>query len=187
MRPERTPAVAGVAAPAPWTQRPLARLLWCALGASVGLTLALWLVAPPASPYLLASLGGSAVFLFGLTRAPAAQPRAIAGGHLGGALIGITCYQAFGAALWVSVLALVLTLLFMLVTRTVHPPAGANPLIMVQGHYGFGALWQPVGLGIVCLMAVAVVWSRLWPGLARYPLRSGEPSPPRPLWGGWDD
>ena len=53
----------------------------------LALGLALW-SAGMFSPFLLASLGGSAVFLFGLTRAPAAQPRALIGGHLGGALIG---------------------------------------------------------------------------------------------------
>jgi CBS-domain-containing membrane protein len=78
---------------------PIARLLWCGLGAAAGIGLALFFTSPPASPFFFASLGGSAVFLFGLTRAPAAQPRALFGGHLGGALIGIACYQFFGDAL----------------------------------------------------------------------------------------
>ncbi|WP_256377075.1 HPP family protein [Nitrosospira multiformis] len=83
---------------------------------------------------VLASPGGSAVFLFGLTRAPAAQPRALFGGHPGGALIGIACYQLFGDSLWVYALAQVLALWYMLLTRTVHPPAGANPMIMIHAH-----------------------------------------------------
>jgi CBS-domain-containing membrane protein len=96
--------------------RDLGRLLFTAAGAAAGIGLALWIADPPSSPLLLASLGGSAVFLFGLTRAPAAQPRALFGGHLGGALIGIACYQAFGDALWVYVVAVVVTLVFMLAT-----------------------------------------------------------------------
>ena len=163
------------------------RLSWCALGAAAGIGLALYLVAPPASPFLLASLGGSAVFLFGLTRAPAAQPRALFGGHLGGALIGIACYQAFGDAPWVYVLAQVLALCCMLLTRTVHPPAGANPLIMIYGHSGLLALWQPVFIGVASLAAVAVVWSRLYPGLSRYPVAWLERSPPSTFWGGWGE
>lgn len=161
------------------------RFLWCMIGVAAGLSLALWSVGPPASPFLLASLGGSAVFLFGLTRAPAAQPRALFGGHLGGALIGIACYQCFGEALWVYVLAQVLTLGFMLLTRTVHPPAGANPLIMIHSHAGFIALWQPVLLGLLGLSLVAFLWSRLVPGLVRYPVAWFDKSPPSILWGGW--
>jgi len=170
----------------PWARTAL-RLAWCALGAALALAATLNLVGPPVTPFLLASLGGTAVFLFGMTRAPAAQPRALIGGHLGGALCGIVCYQAFGDALWVSALALALSLLWMLLTRTVHPPAGANPLIMVNAHCGWSALWQPVGLGILCLMLAAALWSRLLPGLARYPLQWNDPSPARPTWGGWDD
>lgn len=163
------------------------RLLWCGLGAAAGLSLALYLIGQPPSPLLLASLGGSAVFLFGLTRAPAAQPRALFGGHLGGALIGILCYQCFGDALWVYVLAGVLTLVYMLLTRTVHPPAGANPLIMVQGKASLAAVWAPVFVGVFALALVAFVWSRLAPALARYPVNWLDPSPPTVFWGGWTD
>ena len=167
--------------------RSVGRLAWCAFGAAAGIGLALWLAGPDPSPFLLASLGGSAVFLFGLTRAPAAQPRALFGGHLGGALIGILCAQAFGSALWVYMLALVLTLAYMLVTKTVHPPAGANPLIMVQAHAGLPALWQPVGLGVLALALVAVLWSRLVPGMIHYPTKWLDKSPASIFWGGWDE
>jgi len=169
----------------PIHRRPEVRLLWCLLGLSCGAALALAVAGPPVSPFLLASLGGTAVFLFGLTRSPAAQPRALFGGHLGGAFMGIACYQAFGDSLPVYVLALVLTFTFMLVTRTVHPPAGANPLLMVAAHADWSALLQPVLLGIGCLVAVAVVWSRLYPGLCHYPVAPLEPSPQRLNWGGW--
>ncbi len=162
------------------------RLMWCALGIAVGISLSLFLVAPPASPLLLASLGGSAVFLFGLTRAAAAQPRALFGGHLGGALIGIACYQAFGDALWVYAVAQIVALWFMLLTKTVHPPAGANPVIMVYGHAGLMVLWKPVFVGVLGLAVVAAIWSRLYPGLTRYPVSWFERSPSSTFWGGWD-
>ena len=148
----------------------LMKLVWSAIGAAIAISLALWLVADDSSLFLLASLGGSTVFLFGLTDAEAAQPRALFGGHLAGAAIGIFCFQFFGDALWVSVVAVVLTMVFMMVTRTVHPPAGANPLFMVHYHASFQALLKPVGLGVFILFLVAVVWSRIRPGRL-YPIK----------------
>jgi CBS-domain-containing membrane protein len=88
-----------------------------------------------------------------------------------------------GDALWVSVLAVVMTLVFMLVTKTVHPPAGANPLIMVHEHAGFGALWQPIGLGVLALVAIVALWSRVGPSTPHYPVKWLEPSPPSIDWG----
>ena len=62
-------------------------LSWSVAWASIWIAIVLWLVADENSPFLLASLGGSMVFLFALTETEAAQPIALFGGHLGGALI----------------------------------------------------------------------------------------------------
>jgi CBS-domain-containing membrane protein len=163
------------------------RLLWCSLGVAAGTLVPVLLNDSAAMPLLVASFGGSAIFLFGLTRADAAQPRALLGGHLSGALVGIVCYQCFGEATWVYVVAEVATLWVLLLGRVVHPPAGANPIIMIHAHAGFSALLDPVLAGALGLMLLAMVWSRLYPGLVRYPVAWNRPSPVRPLWGGWDD
>jgi len=170
-----------------WRQiaRVVFRVTSSAAGAALGLGLVLLFIDPPTAPLFLASLGGSAVFLFGLTRAPAAQPRALFGGHAGGALAGIACYHFLGDAVWVYVLALVLTLVFMLVTKTVHPPAGANPLIVMHAHASLIAIWQPILVGVALLALVAAAWSRLVPGMMHYPCQWFEKSPPFVSWGGW--
>ena len=74
----------------------------------------------------------------------------------------------------------------MLLTRTVHPPAGANPILMIYVHASWSALWQPVLIGIAALVLVAIVWSRLYPGMSHYPVEPLAPSPPNLNWGGWD-
>ena len=144
-------------------------LVWSIVGASVAISVALWFVGDGHSPFLLASIGGSTVFLFVLTEAEAAQPRALFGGHLGGALIGIIAYKFLGDAMWVSALAVVATMVFMVLTRTVHPPAGANPLFMVYNHAGMSVLLKPVIMGVGALFLVALVWIRIRPGIS-YPV-----------------
>lgn len=180
------PGMQTTSAPPRW-RRHAGRMLWCVAGAAAALLVVLYFVDPPDSPLLLASLGGSAVFLFGLTRAPATQPRALFGGHLGGSLIGIGCYQAFGDAPWVYVAAVALTLVLLLTTRTVHPPAGADPIIMVHSHAALGALWLPVGASVLVMALVCAIWTRVGPAMARYPVKWMDPSPPTVFWGGWDD
>ena len=165
----------------------VARLTWCLLGAAAGISLALFVAGPPHATFVLASLGGSSVFLFGLTRAPAAQPRALFGGHLGGAIIGIACAHFISSTPLAYAIAVSLSLGLMLVTRTVHPPAGANPVLMVYANAQWPAVLNPVLLGVLCLVAVAFVWSRLYPGLVHYPVSLWEPSPPSLTWGGWSD
>ncbi|MEO6825415.1 MAG: HPP family protein [Nitrosospira sp.] len=73
----------------------------------------------------------------------------------------------FGDSLWIYMLAQVLVLWYMLLTGTVHPPTGANPIIMIHGHFRLSALWQPVFVGVLGLAVVAALWSRLYPGAGR--------------------
>ena len=163
----------------------LLRLLWVLLGSSVAISLALW-VTKTNSPLLLASLGGTTLFLFALTTAPAAQPRAVFGAHLISSLVGILAYQLFGDAFWVYVIALVVTIGILLVVRCVHPPAGANPLIMIQAHASFIHLGVTVLLGVTIIFVVAYIWSRLGVGVRKYPISWTQPSPPSLNWSIWD-
>jgi CBS-domain-containing membrane protein len=161
------------------------RLLWVLLGSSIAISLALW-ATQASSILMLASLGGTTLFLFVLTTAPAAQPRAVFGAHLLGALIGIVAYQLLGDGFWVYVIALVITIGVLLLVRCVHPPAGANPLIMIQAHASFMHLGITVLTGVVIIFAVAYVWSRLGVGTRQYPVSWTQPSPPTFNWSVWD-
>ena len=164
------------------------RLPWISLGASAALGLALLLTKPPVTPFLLASLGGSTIFLFGLTGAAAAQPRALFGGHLISALVGIAAFQCLGDALWLYVLAEITAICILLITRTVHPPAGANPIIMIQSQENFIRLFQIVLIGVGTLALVACVLSWLTPGkVLRYPVKWNAPSPDLTNWSLWQN
>jgi len=151
-------------------KKKLGELIWLIVGAGIAMALVFLLVSGRFSPLILAPLAGSAVYLFALTDADESQPRALFGGHLGSTVIGILCYRVFGDALWVSVAAVVLAMAFMMITRTIHPPAGMNPLVLIHDHAGMIALLNPIAVGVVVLFIVTMAWSRLRPG-KRYPAR----------------
>jgi CBS-domain-containing membrane protein len=162
------------------------RLLWVLVGSTVAISLALY-ITQVSSPLFLASLGGTTLFLFALSTAPAAQPRAVFGAHLISSFVGVVAFQLFGDALWVMVAAVAITIGILLLTRTVHPPAGANPLIMIQAHASFTHIWLTVLLGVVIISVVAFVWSRIWAGKKKYPVSWTQPSPPSTHWSIWGD
>jgi CBS-domain-containing membrane protein len=117
------------------------------LGASLDVTL------------LLGSFGASCVLLFGYPDAPFAQPANVVGGHLLCTVIGIAAVQMLGPHLWVLALAVGLSISLMMATRTVHPPAGSNPVIVFLGHAGWKFLFFPVLSGAVLLVLVAWVYN----------------------------
>ncbi|HQR96595.1 MAG TPA: HPP family protein, partial [Thiotrichales bacterium] len=93
----------------------------------------------------------------------------------------------FGDGLWVYVLAQVITLLFMLIAHTMHPPAGANPLIMIEAHGDFSMILDTVLIGVLCLFIVAWIWSRIFSNSHTYPIKWWQRSPPQRLSGVWKD
>ncbi len=116
---------------------------------------------------IIGSFGASAVLLYAAIRSPLAQPRNCLGGHIISALIGVLCYKAFGATPWIAAsLAVSVSIAFMLITDTVHPPGGATALIAVIGSptiHDLGYLYAliPVGLGASILVLVALVVNNL--------------------------
>lgn len=108
---------------------------------------------------LLGSFGASCVLLFGYPEAPFAQPMNVIGGHLSSTVIGIAALQVFGPQPWALALAVGLAISVMMATRTVHPPAGSNPVIVFLGHAGWKFLLFPVMSGAVLLVLIAWIYN----------------------------
>ena len=104
----------------------------------------------------MAPFGASSVLAFGLPESPLAQPRSIIGGHLVASLTGVLVLCFLGDGWWAAGLAVGLSLFFMQLTRTVHAPAGADPLVVLSSHAGFGFLLTPVLAGSLIIVLVAL-------------------------------
>jgi len=117
---------------------------------------------------VLGSFGASCVLIFGYPDAPFSQPRNVILGHFGSSLIGLIFLAAFGTHWWSLALAVGTAIAVMMLTRTVHPPAGSNPVIVFLTQPGWSFLWYPTLAGALLLVATALIYNN---GIrdARYP------------------
>ena len=104
------------------------------------------------NPLLLGSLGATCVLLFGFPDAPFSQPRNILLGHLISSFIGLSLVSILGYHVWVLALALALAIATMMFTRTVHPPAGSNPVIIFLLHPSWSFLIFPTLMGTLLVL-----------------------------------
>jgi CBS-domain-containing membrane protein len=110
---------------------------------------------------LLGSFGASCVLLFGFPDVPFAQPANVVFGHFISAAIGLFFLHVCGPQPWSLGLAVGVAIMAMMATRTVHPPAGSNPVIVFLSHPGWGFLLFPVLAGAVLLTLVAILFHTL--------------------------
>ncbi|MCC5937934.1 MAG: HPP family protein [Lunatimonas sp.] len=119
--------------------------------------------------FLIGAFGATSVLLFGATNSPLAQPRNLIFGSLLSAVIGVTVYKLFymEAYIWLSpALAVSLSILAMLYTKTLHPPGGAIALISNIGSeeikgMGYFYVVNPVFTGIAILFVVALLFNNI--------------------------
>lgn len=114
-----------------------------------------WLSHFSGAPWLMAPFGASCVLAFGVPDSPLAQPRNIIGGHLVSTLVGLLILNTLGDSWWAAALAVGLALAAMQQTRTLHAPAGANPLVVLAAGAPLSFLVTPVLLGSIVIVAVA--------------------------------
>ena len=117
---------------------------------------------------LLGSFGASAGLIFAFPDVPFSQPRNIVIGHLIITLIGLAFIHLCGAHWWSVALAVASAVSAMMITRTVHPPAASNPLIVFLAQPGWDFVLFPTLAGAVVLVLFALVFHNVtrrvrWP------------------------
>lgn len=108
---------------------------------------------------VLGSFGASCVLVFGYPDVPFSQPRNVIAGHFISSLVGMVFLAAFGPTWWSVAMAVGTAIALMMLTRTVHPPAGSNPVIIFLSQPAWGFLLFPTLIGAVVVVAVALVYN----------------------------
>ncbi len=141
-------------------------LAW--LGGFLAIGAVAWLTESAGASLVLGSFGATCVLAFGFPDVPFSQPRHIVGGHFIASLTGLLFLQIAGPCWWGMALATATAIAAMMATRTVHPPAGSNPVIVFLTAPGWDFLIFPTLGGALIVLAIALLHNNLTRP-ARYP------------------
>jgi CBS-domain-containing membrane protein len=107
--------------------------------------------------WLMAPFGATTVLVFGLPKSPLAQPKNVILGHVLTAIVGL-CFVSFGIfEPWTMALATGIGVSLMILTNTTHPPAGANPLLILMTQQDWPFLFNPVLAGAISIVFIGWV------------------------------
>ncbi|MCD0471346.1 HPP family protein [Flavobacterium sp. JAS] len=144
---------------------------WSFLGSFVGIGILSYLESIRFSGsdivFLIGSFGASSVLVYGIIQSPFSQPRNLIGGHVISAIIGVTVQKLVPDIVWLSApLAVSLSIIFMQITKTLHPPGGATALIAVTGSaqikdLGYMYVLSPVLDGVLILFVTALIFNNM--------------------------
>ena len=112
----------------------------------------LWLIPP---------FGASMVLVMAVHESPLAHPKNVLFGHIISAFSGVFVYSILGFSFLSVGLGVGLAIFLMMTTKTVHPPAGANPIIAILGAKGLDFIIMPVAAGAFFIVLFAIIYNKL--------------------------
>ncbi|MDA9916401.1 HPP family protein [Gammaproteobacteria bacterium] len=112
----------------------------------------LWLIPP---------FGASMVLVMAVHESPLAHPKNVLFGHIISAFSGVFVYSILGFSFLSVGLGVGLAIFLMMTTKTVHPPAGANPIIAILGAKGLDFIIMPVAAGAFFIVFFAIIYNKL--------------------------
>ncbi len=112
-------------------------------------------------PMLIAPFGATCVLIFAATDSHLAQPRSVIGGYLVSAVIGVLALALLGTAPWVVALSVGTAIAVMQMTRTLHAPAGAMPLLALSPGTDKLMLLPSALMGALILIGIGLLVNNL--------------------------
>ncbi len=107
---------------------------------------------------LIAPFGASCVLVFGVCASPFSRPRNVIGGRLVTATMGLIATALFGYGPLGLAVGVGLGIAVMILTDTVHPPAGANPIVIAFAQPAWWFLIAPVFIGASFIVLAGVIY-----------------------------
>ena len=111
--------------------------------------------------WLIPPFGASMVLVMAVHESPLAKPKNILLGHIISALSGVIILYLIGDNFLALGIAVALAVFVMIFTDTIHPPAGANPIIVILTGQGISFVLFPVAVDAFMLVVFAYLYNKL--------------------------
>ena len=112
--------------------------------------------------FLITSFGSSMILLFGYPENDFSQPKNIFFGHLLASIVGIIFLNIIPLPIYLLIpLAVGFGAALMMLFDVVHPPAGANPIIIIIGSVSLDYLINPIITGSLIIVFFGIILNRL--------------------------
>ncbi len=160
----------------PYLRPTMSEIIAAGIFGTIGITFLGLMGIVSGNALLMAPLGATAVLVFGLPDSPLSGVRHVIGGHALSMSIGLLCLFIVSSVAPASPSWLVmmgagvgtgLAIALMLASKTVHPPAGANPMVLLFSGLSFPDATLLIALpgvfGAVLLYLVAVFMRKARP------------------------
>ena len=127
--------------------------IWCLAGGSLtGRKM------QPTDTLLVTPFGASCALVFGAPASRLAQPRNVIGGHLISTAVGLRAAVLIGVPSLAMAVGVGLAIAGMLLTDTLHSPAGADPIVVVLAHA------TPALAGVLSIVLMGIIYHRALTG-----------------------
>ena len=111
--------------------------------------------------WLIPSFGASMVLVMSVHKSDLAQPKNIFFGHVISGLSGYFVLSFIGSNIFCIGLGVGLAIFLMMITKTVHPPAGGNPIIVILGEQSLSFIYVTLALGSLIIIIFAIIYNKL--------------------------
>lgn len=145
----------------PPARPPLCDVVWSWFGSSAGIGAVAGISIMSKLPLLVAPMGATCVLIFAVSDSPLAQPRSVVGGYVISALVTVLAALWLGREPWVAVCAIGAAIALMQLTRTLHAPAGAVPLLTPAAGMEELPMFGSVLAGAVTLVGIGLLVNNL--------------------------
>ncbi len=137
------------------------RIFTSSIGSMLGIGTVAYVSTITGVNFIMPPLGATCFIAFVIPDSAFAQPRNIIGGHVISSIVGILCSYCFGQQCWAYALGVGVAIAAMQLLRILHPPAAANPiLVMLEWGLSLDILLAPVLIGSSILALVAVIFNK---------------------------